>query len=284
MGSEPADLLGARLAPARTSCATRLPAPVLPAASCFRFGSRAPLAPTGPGGSVLTSRRFSPDSTPLLAPPLDALAGPFLAGRLARNAARRPRTPARLPATAPAAAVHTDLLAGRVRAERSPTVTAAAPPRRRDRSTGCIRPGSAGTLHLPVTLFADMTLPVDRDVTAPDGSDVRILLAGHAGGLAHFEIGPHQVSVPVRHRTVEEVWYILRGTGEMWRRQGDAQSVLPLVPGVCLSIPVATAFQFRNCGDAPLSAVAVTMPPWPGAGEVEITEGPWLPTLAPGPD
>src|SRR5206468_10124335 len=64
-------------------------------------------------------------------------------------------------------------------------------------------------------------LPAERDVVAPDGSDVRILLAGSGGGLAHFELGPGETSVAVVHRTVEEIWYFqigrasCRGRGEV---------------------------------------------------------------------
>jgi hypothetical protein len=36
-----------------------------------------------------------------------------------------------------------------------------------------------------------------------------------------------------------------------------------LEPGVSLSIPFGTQFQFRCDGSAPLDIVAVTMPPWP---------------------
>ncbi len=53
--------------------------------------------------------------------------------------------------------------------------------------------------------------------------------------------------------------------------------------GTCLTIPVGTAFQFRAEGPAPLAAVGVTMPPWPGDGEAVRTDGPWAPTVEPGP-
>ena len=52
-----------------------------------------------------------------------------------------------------------------------------------------------------------------------------------------------------------------------------------LHPGVSLTIPVGTRFQFRSFGPEPLAAVAVTMPPWPGEGEAMIVTGPWEPTV-----
>jgi mannose-6-phosphate isomerase-like protein (cupin superfamily) len=55
--------------------------------------------------------------------------------------------------------------------------------------------------------------------------------------------------------------------------------VTRIAAGVCLSIPVGTAFQFRSTGQTPLSAVAITMPPWPGPDEAYEVEGQWQPRL-----
>ena len=136
---------------------------------------------------------------------------------------------------------------------------------------------------MPVSKFMTKRLPVKRDTVAPDGSDVRLLLALEHGGMAHFELGPGQTSVAEAHRTVGEIWYFVRGRGEMWRKQGDREEVVPVDPGVCLTIPVGTHFQFRSFGDEPLAALGVTMPPWPGAGEATFVEGKWEPTVQSGP-
>jgi mannose-6-phosphate isomerase-like protein (cupin superfamily) len=126
-----------------------------------------------------------------------------------------------------------------------------------------------------VSEFATKRQPNSPDAVAPDGSDVRILLALSAGSMAHFELAPGRTSVAVAHRTVEEIWYFLGGRGEMWRRQGDREEVVTVEAGVCVTIPLGTAFQFRCLGDQPLSAVAVTMPPWPGAEEAYAVVGRW---------
>lgn len=123
-----------------------------------------------------------------------------------------------------------------------------------------------------------MQLPDEPDAVAPDGSDVRVLLTLRAGGMAHFELAAGETSAAVAHRTVEEIWYVLSGRGEMWRRLGDDESVVALEAGVCLTIPLGTRFQFRAHGDAPLAAVGVTMPPWPGEEEAFVVDGPWAPT------
>ncbi|MCE5289617.1 MAG: cupin domain-containing protein [Nocardiaceae bacterium] len=125
--------------------------------------------------------------------------------------------------------------------------------------------------------FESMELPDKPHVTAPDGSDVRILLSLSGGGMAHFELAPSRTSRAVTHRTVEEIWYFTSGAGEMWRSTGELTEVLEVRTGVCLTIPLGTHFQFRSFGPEPLSAVAITMPPWPGEDEAVFVEGPWEP-------
>ena len=129
--------------------------------------------------------------------------------------------------------------------------------------------------------FATRRLPDAPDVTAPDGSDVRILCALAGGSLAHFTLAPGQVSRAVAHRTVEEIWYVVSGRGEMWRRLDARDEIVGLEPGVSLTIPRGTAFQFRALGAEALAAVAITMPPWPGDGEAYAVAGAWAATVSP---
>jgi mannose-6-phosphate isomerase-like protein (cupin superfamily) len=121
---------------------------------------------------------------------------------------------------------------------------------------------------LPAVAAADA--PV---VTAPDGSTVRVLLATARGSMARFELEAGRTSLAVRHRTVEELWAVMDGRGEMWRRNDGAESVTALEPGVSLAIPAGTSFQFRSSGPGTLVIVAVTMPPWPGGDEAELVDG-----------
>lgn len=129
-----------------------------------------------------------------------------------------------------------------------------------------------------MTDFATKRLPATRDAMAPDGSEVRILLALDGGGMAHFELAPGDTSSAVAHHTVEEIWLFVGGRGEMWRRQKNREEVVRVEPGVCVTIPLGTEFQFRSLGDEALRAVGVTMPPWPGDGEASLVEGIWEPT------
>ena len=113
------------------------------------------------------------------------------------------------------------------------------------------------------------------DVTAPDGCGVRLLAQTSRGSMAHFTLGPGQVARAVAHRTVEELWFFVAGRGRMWRRQSEVEEILEVAPGVSLSIPLGTHFQLRNDGAESLAAVAVTMPPWPGADEAVFVAGKW---------
>ena len=124
-------------------------------------------------------------------------------------------------------------------------------------------------------MFDTKRLPVPYDVLAPDGSEVRVLLGLKGGSMAHFRLGPGETSAAVVHRTVEEIWYVLAGKGEMWRRMGDREETVVLDAGVCLTIPLGTSFQFRAAAGEGVEAVAVTLPPWPGEGEAVRAEGPW---------
>src|SRR5687767_15134803 len=93
--------------------------------------------------------------------------------------------------------------------------------------------------------FETKLLPEVPDATAPDGSDVRVLLALPGGGMAHFELAAGRVSIAVTHRTVEEIWYVVSGYGKMWRRNDGREEIVDLEPGLCLTLPLGTHFQFR---------------------------------------
>jgi mannose-6-phosphate isomerase-like protein (cupin superfamily) len=129
-----------------------------------------------------------------------------------------------------------------------------------------------------VTSFATTRRPDRATAIAPDGSAVRVLLGLSGGGMAEFELGPGQVATAVTHRTVEEIWYVLQGRGEIWLRQETREDVIPLEPGVCLTIPLGVHFQFRALGDGALRVLGVTMPPWPGENEAIVVAGPWTPS------
>ena len=130
-----------------------------------------------------------------------------------------------------------------------------------------------------VSAFATKRLSAAPDVLAPDGSEVRILLSLAGGSMAHFRLAERQVARAVVHRTVEELWFVTAGSGDLWRSQNGREQVVGLAPGVSVSIPVGTAFQFRAAPHEALEIIGVTMPPWPGPDEALPTDGPWAATV-----
>jgi mannose-6-phosphate isomerase-like protein (cupin superfamily) len=127
--------------------------------------------------------------------------------------------------------------------------------------------------------FATKVIAEAPDAIAPDGSEVRLLGASARGSMAVFRLAPGAISRAVAHRTVEEIWYFTAGRGRMWRRLGEAEEVTEVAPGVSITIPTGTHFQFRSDPSEPLEAVAVTMPPWLGAEEAHPVAGKWEPTV-----
>ncbi len=114
------------------------------------------------------------------------------------------------------------------------------------------------------------------DAFAPDGSEIRLLLgapeAATRASLVEVTLDAGQVSRPVRHRSVEELWYVLSGTGRVWRcpPDRDPASVDPVAvgPGDALVIPTGWSFQFA-AGESALTFLCFTSPPWPGEDEAQ---------------
>jgi mannose-6-phosphate isomerase-like protein (cupin superfamily) len=119
------------------------------------------------------------------------------------------------------------------------------------------------------------------DRKAPDGANVRFLCDGEHGGMAHFELLPGATSRAIRHRTVEEIWFVVAGHGVIWRELDGIDSEIVLEPNLSLTIPTGTAFQFKNDSSEPLHIIGITMPPWPGKEEAIEAIGPWQSTFEP---
>ena len=112
------------------------------------------------------------------------------------------------------------------------------------------------------------------DAIAPDGSEIYHLVAdAQRASLVEVRLPAGRTSKPVRHRTVEEIWYFLAGEGRVWRQPpaGEA-SVRRVAPGSVLTIPTGWAFQFQADPGADLRFLCYTAPPWPGDEEAQAAE------------
>jgi mannose-6-phosphate isomerase-like protein (cupin superfamily) len=110
------------------------------------------------------------------------------------------------------------------------------------------------------------------DAIAPDGSDIYFLVTDASfASLVEVRLAAGRTSKPVRHRTVDEIWYFLGGEGRVWRRPpgGEAQ-VLEVRAGSVLRIPTGWAFRFEAGREADLRFLCYTSPPWPGDQEADV--------------
>jgi mannose-6-phosphate isomerase-like protein (cupin superfamily) len=72
---------------------------------------------------------------------------------------------------------------------------------------------------------------------------------------------------------VEEIWYVVEGSGQIWRRAPgvrDGESIMA-GPGDALVIPTGWEFQFK-AGSNGLRFLCYTSPPWPGSQEAVLLE------------
>ena len=130
-------------------------------------------------------------------------------------------------------------------------------------------------VSVSATPFATTRRGAAYDVLAPDGSEIRLLARTAGCSMAHGTLPPGGVSLAVTHLTVEEVWYVTEGRGQVWRKQGGHEEVVDVGHGTALTIPVGAHFQFRTVGPEPLGFVMCTMPPWPGAHEAVRVPDHW---------
>ena len=93
--------------------------------------------------------------------------------------------------------------------------------------------------------FETQSLQDAEAVVAPDGSAVRSLCRiADAGSFAHFQLEPGEVAKAVSHATVQEIWYVVAGAGQMWRRQNGEV------------VPLAVELWRRSMGDQAASSLA----------------------------
>lgn len=119
----------------------------------------------------------------------------------------------------------------------------------------------------------------EYDVLAPDGSQITFLTSMERASMVLCTVPPGMTTQAVTHRSVEEVWYIVSGDGQIWRKNAEGETITELHPGVGLNILLGVHFQFRCTGTPPLRIVITTIPPWPGEDEAIAVENHWLPTV-----
>lgn len=122
-------------------------------------------------------------------------------------------------------------------------------------------------------------LPPEPIEIAPDGSSVRVLMRTERASVVLCTLAAGAISRPVRHNSVEEIWYCLRGSGRLWRQNSAGANLDELAPGRLCAITPGTCFQFRNDAAEPLEILITTIPPWPGTHEASVCAAHWLPSV-----
>jgi len=98
--------------------------------------------------------------------------------------------------------------------------------------------------------------------TAPtlDGLEVRALCSMSGGSMAHFVLPMARVSLPCKHGNFSEIWFVLTGTGKLWRSYESSSAITTLKPGMSFSLTPHTTFQIQADDQEDLAAIAVTIP------------------------
>lgn len=113
------------------------------------------------------------------------------------------------------------------------------------------------------------------DAVAPDGSEIHFrVMDAERASLVEVVLASRNTTRPVRHRTVEEIWYFLSGSGEVWVQSpdGTTEETRTVAPGDTVVIPTGSTFQFRAGAGEPLRFLCYTSPPWPGDDEAAPME------------
>lgn len=121
--------------------------------------------------------------------------------------------------------------------------------------------------------------PSSADARSPAGAEIRHLIEAETGNMIHSTVPAGQVNRATVHATVSELWHVLSGEGQIWRRDGRSEETTVLSAGVSIDIPVGTAFQYRCTSADPLQFLCISMPRWPGDHEATFVDGPWKPTV-----
>ena len=115
------------------------------------------------------------------------------------------------------------------------------------------------------TLDPDQMIVISRDraaaVATPHGSEIRPLIDRTTCGitacsLAEETLPPGCAVAPHRHRQIEEIYYVVSGTGVM--SVGDERREVG--PGDAIYIPRGTRHTLENTGEAPIRLLLVCGP------------------------
>ena len=111
---------------------------------------------------------------------------------------------------------------------------------------------------------------------APDGLEVRVASLTNNGQVSEFRLAPDTTGDAIKHKTVTELWFLVSGHGTVWLGSHNNGEPKVMQAGEYFVVPPETEFQVRNDHlDQWLKFIALTMPSFPGDGEVIKVPGYW---------
>lgn len=126
----------------------------------------------------------------------------------------------------------------------------------------------------PLSAERVIALEATPSDVAEDRTLTRTLVEGGCGMMVRRELAAGACTAAVRHRTVEQLWHITEGAGELWRSQDGESRLDVLAAGDSVCIRPGVQFQVRATASR-LRALVATSPRWPGAHEAVAVRGVW---------
>jgi mannose-6-phosphate isomerase-like protein (cupin superfamily) len=94
-----------------------------------------------------------------------------------------------------------------------------------------------------------------------EASEIRLFPSFEQGEIVHARALADRPSLAATLTGVGELFYVLEGEGELWRRTGQVEDVTKLFAGRCVSIPPGLDYQYRALGES-MEFLVTTMPRW----------------------
>jgi len=120
------------------------------------------------------------------------------------------------------------------------------------------------------------------DMISPGGAMVYHLIHVPGGALSRVVVQPGMVSTGGRLEGIEDTFFILSGTGQIWRCESNGpvlrEETVALRPGVTVTIPSGVAFQYRSHPEEPLVFLEIVAPGWSLERRLPSEHRSWVPT------
>jgi mannose-6-phosphate isomerase-like protein (cupin superfamily) len=124
-------------------------------------------------------------------------------------------------------------------------------------------------------------LPESRSYPALSGADIRLLIQLPQGELTHASCRSGLVSKSSMLVDHYEMFYVIAGTGELWRKCPEYEGVVALRPGRWAAMPAGTHFQYRALQETTLVFLVAVLPRFDEAAVRDGDHGPWDPGARP---